>query len=131
MDDNPQHIGTGISREWHHDGQIVAYTVKSISTSTLEAWNKDILAILEGWPKNQPLRILENIDFYKGDPGFKLKVIGYKCAGCGLVVSEDSREKEKIGGKDAKKIAKAACPKCKKPFGNLPQYVLDVPAAAQ
>jgi hypothetical protein len=74
---------------------------------------------------NQPMRILENLDFYKDDPGFKLKVIGYKCAGCGLVVSEESREKEKIGGKDAKKIAKAACPKCKKPFGSLPQYSLD------
>ena len=33
--------------------------------------------------------------YYKDDPGFKLKVIGYKCAGCGLVVSEESREKEK------------------------------------
>jgi hypothetical protein len=77
---------------------------------------------------NQPLRILENLEFYKGDPGFKLKVIGYKCAGCGLVVSEESREKEKIGGKDAKKIAKATCPKCKKPFGDLPQYSFDVPA---
>ena len=79
---------------------------------------------------NQPLRILENLEFYKGDPGFKLKVIGYKCAGCGLVVSEESREKEKIGGKDAKKIAKATCPKCKKPFGDLPQYAFDVPAPA-
>jgi hypothetical protein len=78
---------------------------------------------------NQPLRILEHIEFYKGDPGFKLKVIGYKCAGCGLVVSEESREKEQIGGKGAKKIAKAKCPKCKKPFGDLPQYSLDVPAA--
>jgi hypothetical protein len=80
---------------------------------------------------NQPLRILENLEFYKDDPGFKLKVIGYKCAGCGLVVSEESREKEKIGGKDAKKIAKATCPKCKKPFGSLPQYAFDVPAPAQ
>jgi hypothetical protein len=78
---------------------------------------------------NQPLRILENIEFYKDDPGFKLKIIGYKCAGCGLVVSEESREKEQIGGKGAKKIAKAKCPKCKKPFGDLPQYALDVPAA--
>jgi len=78
---------------------------------------------------NQPLRILENIEFYKGDPGFKLKVIGYKCAGCGLVVSEESREKEQIGGKGAKKIAKAKCPKCKKPFGDLPQYAIDVPQA--
>ncbi len=75
---------------------------------------------------NQPLKILENLDFYKDDPGFKLKVIGYKCAGCGLVISEESREKEKLGGKDGKKIAKAPCPKCKKPFGNLPQYAFDV-----
>ena len=80
---------------------------------------------------NQPLRILENIPFYKDDPGFKLKVIGYKCAGCGLVVSEESRDKEKLGGKDAKKIAKTPCPKCKKPLGNLPQYGLDVPAPAK
>jgi uncharacterized protein with PIN domain len=78
---------------------------------------------------NQALRILEHIEFYKGDPGFKLKIIGYKCAGCGLVVSEESREKEQIGGKGAKKIAKAKCPKCKKPFGDLPQYALDGPAA--
>ena len=65
---------------------------------------------------NQPLRILENLDFYKGDPGFKLKVIGYKCAGCGLVVSEEARAKENLGGKDGKKIAKAKCPKCQKPL---------------
>jgi predicted Zn-ribbon and HTH transcriptional regulator len=76
---------------------------------------------------NQPLRILEHIEFYKDDAGFKLKVIGYKCAGCGLVVSEESREKEQIGGKAAKKIAKAKCPKCKKPFGDLPQFSLDIP----
>jgi hypothetical protein len=80
---------------------------------------------------NQPLRILEHIEFYKGDPGIKLKVIGYKCAGCGLVVSEESREKEQIGGKGGKKLAKAKCPKCKKPFGELPQYSLDDPAAAK
>lgn len=78
---------------------------------------------------DQPLKILENLDFYKQDPGFKLKRIGYKCAGCGLVVSEESREKEKIGGKDGKKIAKAKCPKCTKPFGDLPLFSLDVPAS--
>ena len=73
---------------------------------------------------NQPMRILENIEFYKDDPGFKLKVIGYKCAGCGLVVSEESREKEQIGGKGAKKIAKAKCPKCQKLFGDFPLFSL-------
>ncbi len=78
---------------------------------------------------DEVLRILENLDYYKDDPGYKLKVIGYKCAGCGLVVSEESRVKEKIGDKDAKKIAKAKCPKCTKPFGNLPLHSLDTPAA--
>jgi hypothetical protein len=79
---------------------------------------------------NQPLRILEHIEFYKDDPAVKLKVIGYKCAGCGLVVSEESREKEQIGGKGGKKIAKAKCPKCKKPFGELPLHSLDSPTPA-
>jgi len=78
---------------------------------------------------DQPLKILENLDYYKQDPGFKLKRIGYKCAGCGLVVSEESREKEKIGGKDGKKIAKAKCPKCTKLFGDLPLFSLDVPVS--
>ena len=79
---------------------------------------------------DEVLRILENLDYYKDDPGYKLKVIGYKCAGCGLVVSEDSRLKEKIGDKDAKKLAKAKCPKCTKPFGNLPLQSLDTGTAA-
>jgi hypothetical protein len=79
---------------------------------------------------DQPLRILENLEYYKNDPGFTLHVIGHKCAGCGLVVSEESRAKENIGGKDGKKIAKAKCPKCQKPFGDLPLYSLDGPAAA-
>jgi len=79
---------------------------------------------------DQVLRVLENLDYYKDDPGYKLQVIGYKCAGCGLVVSEESRMKEKIGDKDAKKIAKAKCPKCQKPFGNLPLQSIDLPAAS-
>jgi hypothetical protein len=79
---------------------------------------------------DEVLRILENLEYYKDDPGYKLRIIGYKCAGCGLVVSEDSRLKEKIGDKDAKKLAKAKCPKCTKPFGNLPLQSLDTGTAA-
>lgn len=79
---------------------------------------------------DEVLRILENLDYYKDDPGYKLKIIGYKCAGCGLVVSEESRVKEKIGDAAAKKIAKAKCPKCQKPFGNLPLQSLDTAPAA-
>ncbi len=78
---------------------------------------------------DQPLKILEHLEFYKDDPGFKVVLIGHKCAGCGLVVSEESREKEKIGGKGGKKIAKAKCPKCQKPFGDLPLYSLEAPPA--
>jgi hypothetical protein len=74
---------------------------------------------------DEVLHILENFDWYKDDPGFTLKIIGYKCAGCGLVVSEDSRVKEKIGDKDAKKLAKAKCPKCTKPFGNVPLHTIE------
>ena len=59
--DKPQYIGAGISREWHNDGQVVAYAVKTISASTLEAWSKDILAVLEDWPKNRPFCVLYDV----------------------------------------------------------------------
>ncbi len=73
------------------------------------------------------LLALDDLTWYKADPKLKTKLLGYKCAGCGLVVSEDSRKKEKIGGKTGSGIAKAVCPKCKKKFGNLPLYGLDAP----
>jgi predicted Zn-ribbon and HTH transcriptional regulator len=44
-------------------------------------------------------------------------VIGHKCQGCGLVVSEDSRKKEKVGGKNPASVAGAKCPKCKAKMG--------------
>jgi hypothetical protein len=126
---NPQFLSFSLS-EFRRFSKIIEefYGVHGLGTGSgvpLE----DIYSDRQCHFSNQPLRILENIEFYKGDPGFKLKIIGYKCAGCGLVASEESREKEQIGGKGAKKIAKAKCPKCKKPFGDLPQYALDVPAA--
>lgn len=71
------------------------------------------------------LPTLENIDFYKDDPALKTIVLGRKCAGCGLIVSEDARKKEKIGGKNDASIAKAVCPKCKKKFGDIKLYGLD------
>ena len=77
------------------------------------------------------LRILEHVDFYRNDPGFKLKLIGRRCQGCGLVVSEESRQKEKLGGKNGKGIAKAKCPKCEKPFGEISLFAFDdAPAPA-
>lgn len=68
---------------------------------------------------------LENVEFYQHDPALKPVVLGRKCAGCGLVVSEDARKKEKIGGKTDVSVAKATCPKCKKKFGDKTFYGLD------
>ncbi|HTI51041.1 MAG TPA: hypothetical protein VL475_08820 [Planctomycetaceae bacterium] len=67
------------------------------------------------------LRVLpvEKLVFYKSDPAVKLTVIGRKCQKCGLVVSEDARKKEKIGGKSDSSVAKAKCPKCKQKFGDI------------
>lgn len=62
--------------------------------------------------------------FYRSDPAIKLLTIGRKCQKCGLVVSEDSRKKEKIGGTSEASIAKATCPKCKSKFGNITLYGL-------
>lgn len=64
----------------------------------------------------------EKLVFYKSDPAMKLTVIGRKCQKCGLVVSEDARKKEKIGGKSDSSVAKAKCPKCKQKFGDITLY---------
>ncbi len=71
------------------------------------------------------LQTLDRVEFYQEDPALKPIVLGRKCAGCGLVVSEDARKKEKIGGKTDASIAKAICPKCKKKFGDITFYGLD------
>ncbi|MDB5385720.1 MAG: hypothetical protein JWM11_1366 [Planctomycetaceae bacterium] len=71
------------------------------------------------------LQALENVEYYQNDPALKPVVIGRKCAGCGLVVSEDARKKEKIGGKTDVSVAKATCPKCKKKFGDKTFFGLD------
>jgi hypothetical protein len=61
----------------------------------------------------------ERLEYYQSDPAIKLVVLGRRCATCGLVVSEDSRKKEKIGGASDASVAKAKCPKCKSKFGNI------------
>jgi hypothetical protein len=73
----------------------------------------------------EPVRALERVEFYQADPQIKLKIVGRKCEGCGLVVSEDSRKKEKIGGPAGKTIAKAKCPKCQKRFGSISLYDIE------
>jgi hypothetical protein len=64
----------------------------------------------------------ERLEYYQTDPAIKLVVLGRRCQKCGLVVSEDSRKKEKIGGKTDASIAKALCPKCKAKFGSITLY---------
>lgn len=77
----------------------------------------------------QPVRELQSLAWYEKDKSFKLKITGFRCGGCGLVVSEDGRKKEKIGGLNGKGIAKAKCPKCQKKFGNNPLYEIEETAA--
>lgn len=71
---------------------------------------------------DDPLTILRNPAFHLADPDTPLQPVGYRCESCGLIVSEASRRKEKIGGLDGKKLASAKCPKCKGKFGNSPLY---------
>ncbi len=75
----------------------------------------------------------ENLEFYEADPEIELTLAGRQCQGCQLIVSEDSRKKERIGGKTGKGIAKTKCPKCNEKFGNISLYQLaktEVPAEA-
>jgi hypothetical protein len=64
------------------------------------------------------MQALNDIKYQQADPAMPLVLLGWKCAGCGLIVSEDARKKEKIGGKSESSVPKAKCPKCKKPMGN-------------
>lgn len=77
-----------------------------------------------------PVRELLALDYYKKDPNFKLQITGWRCGGCALVVSEDSRKKEKIGGLNGKKIASAKCPKCAAKYGSHPMYEVAAEAGA-
>lgn len=69
----------------------------------------------------------ETIPFYETDPKLNLELVGRRCEHCGLVVSEDARRKEKIGGLNGKGIAKAKCPKCEKKFGSISLYRIAAP----
>ncbi len=73
----------------------------------------------------EPVKSLEQREYYEADDAYELKLSGRKCAECGLVISEDARKKEKIGGTSGKSIAKHKCPKCGKKFGDIPLYAID------
>ncbi|MCA9093928.1 MAG: hypothetical protein KDA68_10605, partial [Planctomycetaceae bacterium] len=57
------------------------------------------------------------LEYYKADPKRPLVPVAWKCAGCGIYISEAGAKKEKLGGKNATGVAKAKCPKCKKKIG--------------
>ncbi|MBX3438183.1 MAG: hypothetical protein KF861_11880, partial [Planctomycetaceae bacterium] len=70
------------------------------------------------------IKALEYLSFYQADPKLELAIAGWLCGACGLVVSEDARNKEKLGGKGGKGIAKTKCPKCGQKMGQNPLYTL-------
>lgn len=75
---------------------------------------------------DREIKSIEATVYHNADPAIELQVIGRKCQACHLVVSEDSRKKEKLGGAAGKGIAKAECPKCKQKFGNVTLFGLKV-----
>ncbi|QDU39124.1 hypothetical protein Mal4_34590 [Maioricimonas rarisocia] len=70
------------------------------------------------------VKALKHLEFYQADPKVEPVVAGWKCGACGIVVSEDARNKEKLGGKGGKGLAKTKCPKCQQKFGDNPLYSL-------
>ena len=76
------------------------------------------------------LKTLEDRLYYEADPQAKLKVVGYQCVSCGLIVSEDSRKKEKIGGPQGRSLGRAKCKKCNEKFGSSPLFSVDEPEPA-
>jgi hypothetical protein len=77
-----------------------------------------------------PIKALKNAEWYQADPSVKVTLVGWKCDGCGLAITETARKKEKLGGSNGKGLAKALCPKCKKKFGEHPLYTLPDDATA-
>ena len=67
---------------------------------------------------------VDSPEFYLADEQSQTELLGWRCGACGLAVSEDARKKEKIGGKNARGLAKAKCPKCAGVFGSNPLYEL-------
>ena len=76
-----------------------------------------------------PVRALQHLEYYQVDPTAKLVLSGWQCIACGLTMCEPARNKENIGGKGGKAIAKAKCPKCKQKLGERPLYTLPVAAS--
>src|SRR5690606_35823081 len=54
----------------------------------------------------EPIKALEHVAYYEADPELETVLVGYRCEACGIAVSEEARQKEKLGGKAGKGIAK-------------------------
>lgn len=69
---------------------------------------------------DQVLRALpaDKLVFYRADPEMKVATLGHKCQKCGVVLSEDARKKEKVGGKSDSSVSGSRCPKCKQKMGD-------------
>ena len=65
-----------------------------------------------------PVKSLDHIEFYKADSSVELETVGFECGKCHIAISEQGRQKENLGGKAGKGIAKAKCPKCGSKMGD-------------
>lgn len=74
---------------------------------------------------------LPDAAYHQADPKVELQLVGRRCQNCELVVSEDGRKKERIGGKTGSGIAKAKCPKCGEKFGDISLYAMVVKTPAR
>jgi hypothetical protein len=68
------------------------------------------------------IEAVKDLPYYQQDPAFELPLVGYRCVNCQIAVSEEARQKNKLGGANGKAIAKAKCPKCGARFGDEPLY---------
>ncbi len=68
------------------------------------------------------IKALKNLEFYKADETVELEAVGYQCGKCQATVSEEGRKRESLGGKTAKGIPKAKCPKCSSKMGDNTLY---------
>ena len=112
---------------------------RQFATAMREAYGYSDLGHAEGIPltdvfaegpchySEETLRFLEDPQYHEADADIKLQRVGRKCQECGLLVSEDMRKKEKIGGANGKSIAKAKCPKCSQKFGSISLYTIEAP----
>ena len=60
---------------------------------------------------------VRSLSYYQQDSAFELELSGYRCKSCTAVISEEGRNKNKLGGANGKGIAKAKCPKCSGKMG--------------